>query len=69
MIVSPSFPTIKKALENDVSVAIEIPAIPGKEKEIFSDEFDRVHNCSACGKEIDFTQCKLEGEATSSTPS
>ena len=41
----------------------------GQEKEIFSDEFDRAHKCSACGNEIDFTQCKLEGEATSSTPS
>ena len=39
----------------------------GQEKEIFSDEFDRAHKCSACGNEIDFTQCKLEGEATSSS--
>ena len=35
----------------------------GQEKEIFSDEFDRAHNCSSCGKEIDFSQCRLEGGA------
>jgi uncharacterized protein (DUF983 family) len=35
----------------------------GKEKEIFSDEFDRTHRCSGCGQEIDFTQCSLSGEA------
>jgi hypothetical protein len=40
----------------------------GKEKEIFSDEFDRPHLCSECGKEIDFTQCELVGEAKSSEP-
>ena len=28
--------------------------------EIFSDEFDKAHTCSACGKEIDFTQCTLD---------
>jgi len=32
----------------------------GKEKEIFSDEFDKPHVCSECGKEIDFTRCTLE---------
>ena len=32
----------------------------GKEKEIFSDEFNKEHTCSECGKEIDFTQCTLE---------
>lgn len=35
----------------------------GKEKEIFSDEFNRTHTCSGCKKPIDFTQCRLEGEA------
>lgn len=35
----------------------------GKEKEIFSDEFDREHTCSGCGKLIDFTKCSIEGEA------
>ena len=35
----------------------------GKEKEIFSDEFNKGHKCSGCGKEIDFTQCSLESEA------
>jgi len=33
----------------------------GKEKEIFSDEFDKKHVCSGCGKEIDFSKCTLEG--------
>ena len=29
-----------------------------EEKEIFSDEFDRTHKCSKCGKEIDFSRCE-----------
>ena len=33
----------------------------GEEKEIFSDEFDKAHVCGSCGKEIDFTQCTLDG--------
>ena len=32
----------------------------GEEKEIFSDEFDKVHVCKKCGQPIDFTQCSLE---------
>ena len=40
----------------------------GQEKEIFSDEFDKSHICSACKKEIDFTQCTLEGQASRSEP-
>ena len=35
----------------------------GEEIEIFSDEFDKAHKCKQCGKEIDFTQCTLEGGA------
>jgi uncharacterized protein (DUF983 family) len=35
----------------------------GKEREIFSDEFDKKHICKGCGKHIDFTQCTLDGEA------
>ena len=35
----------------------------GKEKEIFSDEFDREHICSGCGTEIDFSQCTPEAGA------
>ncbi|MFH1102897.1 MAG: hypothetical protein V1714_03935 [Pseudomonadota bacterium] len=35
----------------------------GKEKEIFSDEFEKKHVCGVCGKEIDFSRCSLEGEA------
>ncbi|RJP58167.1 MAG: hypothetical protein C4549_04160 [Deltaproteobacteria bacterium] len=33
----------------------------GKEKEIFADEFDKEHVCTACGKKIDFTVCSIEG--------
>ncbi len=32
----------------------------GKEKEIFSDEFEKKHTCSQCKQEIDFTKCTLE---------
>ena len=35
----------------------------GKEKEIFSDEFNRTHTCRGCGKEIDFNKCEVESEA------
>lgn len=34
-----------------------------EEKEIFSDELDKSHTCSKCGKQIDFTQCTLEAGA------
>jgi len=40
----------------------------GEPKEIFSDEFDRPHKCGKCSKEIDFSQCTLDGEAGSNTP-
>jgi hypothetical protein len=40
----------------------------GKEKEIFSDEFDRKHVCAGCGKEIDFTKCSLEGAGRDEDP-
>jgi len=32
----------------------------GKEKEIFSDEYDKKHVCAGYGKEIDFTKCTIE---------
>jgi hypothetical protein len=40
----------------------------GKEKEIFSDEFNKPHICSGCRKEIDFSKCTLEGSALSKDP-
>jgi len=40
----------------------------GKEKEIFSDEFNRAHTCSGCGKPIDFTKCSIESEARTAGP-
>ncbi|MFP4213945.1 MAG: hypothetical protein ACLFRL_07520 [Desulfohalobiaceae bacterium] len=38
------------------------------EVEIFSDEFDRPHKCSSCGKSIDFSQCSLEASGRSQDP-
>ena len=40
----------------------------GKEKEIFSDEFNKEQVCAGCGKEIDFTKCTLEGSAKHPDP-
>jgi len=40
----------------------------GKEKEIFSDEFDKAHTCSGCNEPIDFTNCAIEGEGKSISP-
>ncbi|HSO19750.1 MAG TPA: hypothetical protein VLT88_09850 [Desulfosarcina sp.] len=40
----------------------------GAAKEIFSDEFDRPHTCSACGQPIDFTRCSIEGRAETTDP-
>jgi len=40
----------------------------GADKEIFSDEFNRSHTCSACGKPIDFTKCSIEGQAAMPDP-
>jgi len=31
----------------------------GKEKEIFSDEFDKTQHCDGCKKEIDFSLCTV----------
>ncbi len=30
----------------------------GSDNEIFSDEFDKTHKCSNCGKQIEFSKCK-----------
>lgn len=40
----------------------------GKEKEIFSDEFNRTHTCSSCGRQIDFTRCSFEAGAGEEDP-
>ncbi len=40
----------------------------GKEKEIFSDEFDRKHVCKGCGREIDFTRCSIEASGAAHGP-
>jgi hypothetical protein len=40
----------------------------GKEKEIFSDEFNKPHICSGCKQEIDFTKCSIDATGGSATP-
>jgi len=35
----------------------------GKEKEIFSDEFNRQHTCAQCGQPIDFSRCGISAAA------
>ena len=35
----------------------------GREKEIFSDEFNRSHLCPVCGKELDLSKCTPDGRA------
>ncbi len=32
----------------------------GKEKEIFSDEFEKSHICKGCSQTIDFSKCTFE---------
>jgi ribosomal protein S27E len=48
--------------KNLTSFACKCPGC-GKEKEIFSDEFNKSHTCSGCGKTIDFTKCSLDSKA------
>lgn len=40
----------------------------GQAKEIFSDEFDRSHHCTGCGRPIDFTRCSIDGRASTTGP-
>ncbi|MEM5786818.1 MAG: hypothetical protein AAGU11_05825 [Syntrophobacteraceae bacterium] len=40
----------------------------GKEKEIFSDEFEKRHVCRGCGTEIDFMQCTIEASGAAADP-
>jgi hypothetical protein len=40
----------------------------GREKEIFSDEFDKEHICKGCNEPIDFATCTVEGEGKSISP-
>ncbi|OGP53668.1 MAG: hypothetical protein A2162_03780 [Deltaproteobacteria bacterium RBG_13_52_11b] len=40
----------------------------GKEIEIFSDEFDRKHECRGCHKEVDFGKCSLRASASTDQP-
>ncbi len=35
----------------------------GKETEIFSDELNKSQKCTACGVELDTSQCALDGKA------
>ncbi len=34
----------------------------GKEVEIFSDEYDRIHKCVGCGETIDFAKCQAKSK-------
>lgn len=40
----------------------------GAENEIFSDEFDRPHSCTDCGKQIDFSKCSIEASGSTKDP-
>ncbi|MBC7359859.1 MAG: hypothetical protein H5U10_15110 [Desulfacinum sp.] len=40
----------------------------GEEKEIFSDEFNKEHRCSQCGKPIDFKVCEAYAGGKASAP-
>jgi uncharacterized protein (DUF983 family) len=48
-----------ESLKNLQSFSCKCPNCGG-EKEIFSDEFDKIHVCGKCGKEIDFTRCSID---------
>jgi endogenous inhibitor of DNA gyrase (YacG/DUF329 family) len=54
-------------LRNLKSFACKCPNC-GKEMEIFSDEFNRPHHCTGCGKPIDFNQCSIEAFGSDSSP-
>ena len=56
-----------ESFKNLKSFVCKCPAC-GKEKEIFSDEFNKEHKCSGCGEYIDFTQCKLEASGEAPSP-
>ena len=43
------------------TVLCKCPAC-GQEVEFFSDELDRFKKCSSCGREIDPSQCKIDGQ-------
>ena len=49
-------------LKNLKSLVCKCPNC-GKEKEVFSDEFNREHGCAGCKKPIDFSKCTVESEA------
>ncbi|SMC20739.1 hypothetical protein SAMN02746041_01003 [Desulfacinum hydrothermale DSM 13146] len=40
----------------------------GQEQEIFSDEFNKEHRCSKCGKMIDFKVCEAYAGAKTTAP-
>ena len=65
-----STPTHCPGFENFKEIESFVCSCPecGEEKEIFSDEFDRPHQCEKCARQIDFKQCTLEGSAKSVAP-
>jgi len=56
-----------KTFENLSAFTCKCPEC-GAENEIFSDEFDRPHKCSNCGKPIDFTKCSISGTGSTRGP-
>lgn len=57
-------------LENLRSLSSIVCKCPecGREKEIFSDEFNKPHICPGCRKEIDFTRCTVAGSGGKNDP-
>ena len=53
--------------KNLQSFACECPNC-GKPFEVFSDEFDRIHTCRGCQKEIDFTKCTIRAGGATDAP-
>jgi uncharacterized protein (DUF983 family) len=56
-----------QGLKNLSSFSCKCPEC-GAENEIFSDEFDRPHRCSGCGKAIDFSKCTIESSGRDDSP-
>jgi len=52
-----------QANKNLSSFICKCPAC-GKEREIFSDEFEKPHVCKGCNLPIDFSLCTLEASSS-----
>lgn len=45
-------------LNKSLSTSICVCASCGKENEIFADEMNKKHSCTACGAALDLSKCK-----------